>query len=67
VAVGGSENFYSVFEAELQDVIPICRTTIAGMRIVGRLTVGYVSWKAPPEMGKVPKRKKNSSLMLFML
>lgn len=30
----------SVFEAELQDVIPICHTTIAGTRIVGRLTAG---------------------------
>ncbi|KKA28783.1 hypothetical protein TD95_002867 [Thielaviopsis punctulata] len=40
VAVGGSENFYSVFEAELQDVIPICRTTIGGTRIIGRLTAG---------------------------
>ncbi|KAJ2985900.1 hypothetical protein NUW58_g5288 [Xylaria curta] len=30
----------SVFEAELQDVIPICRTTIAGTRIIGRLTAG---------------------------
>jgi translation initiation factor 6 len=43
VAVGASENFYSVFEAELQDVIPICRTTIAGTRIIGRLTAGYGS------------------------
>lgn len=42
VAVGASENFYSVFEAELQDVIPICHATIAGTRIVGRLTAGYV-------------------------
>lgn len=41
-AIGASENFYSVFEAELQDVIPIVRTTIAGTRIVGRLTTGYV-------------------------
>lgn len=30
----------SVFEAELQDVIPICHCTIAGTRIVGRLTAG---------------------------
>jgi translation initiation factor 6 len=30
----------SVFESELQDVIPICHATIAGTRIVGRLTVG---------------------------
>jgi hypothetical protein len=30
----------SVFESELQDVIPVCHATIAGTRIVGRLTVG---------------------------
>lgn len=40
VAAGGSMNFYSVFEAELSDVVPICHTTIAGTRIVGRLTAG---------------------------
>ena len=40
VAVGGSENFYSAFEAELGDLIPIVRTTIAGTRIVGRMTAG---------------------------
>jgi hypothetical protein len=33
----------SIFEAELQDVIPICHATIAGTRIIGRLTAGYVS------------------------
>lgn len=32
---------YSVFEAELQDVIPICHATINGTRIIGRLTAGY--------------------------
>lgn len=40
VAIGGSENFYSVFEAELQDVIPVVHTSIAGTRIIGRLTAG---------------------------
>ncbi|KAK7681184.1 Eukaryotic translation initiation factor 6 [Cerrena zonata] len=40
VAVGGSENFYSAFEAELGDAIPIVHTTIAGTRIVGRMTAG---------------------------
>lgn len=40
VAIGGSENFYSVFESELQGVIPIVHCSIAGTRIVGRLTVG---------------------------
>jgi hypothetical protein len=39
-AVASSSNFYSVFEAELGDVIPIIHTTIAGTRIVGRLTAG---------------------------
>ncbi|TVY50348.1 Eukaryotic translation initiation factor 6 [Lachnellula cervina] len=43
VAVGASENFYSVFEAELADVIPITHATIAGTRIIGRLTAGYVA------------------------
>ncbi|KAI9723488.1 MAG: Eukaryotic translation initiation factor 6 [Chrysothrix sp. TS-e1954] len=40
VATGASENFYSIFEAELQDVIPITHVTIAGTRIIGRLTSG---------------------------
>ena len=40
VAIGASENFYSIFEAELQDVIPICHCSIAGTRIIGRLTAG---------------------------
>jgi len=40
VAVGGSTNFYSVFESELGDVIPIVHTTIGGTRIIGRLTAG---------------------------
>lgn len=31
---------YSVFEAELQDIIPVVHATIAGTRIVGRLTAG---------------------------
>lgn len=40
VAIGGSENFYSVFESELSDVIPVIHASIAGCRIIGRLTVG---------------------------
>jgi translation initiation factor 6 len=40
VAIGGSENFYSVFEGELQDVIPVIHTQINGCRILGRMTVG---------------------------
>jgi len=40
VAIGGSENFYSVFESELSDVIPVVHASVGGCRIVGRLTVG---------------------------
>ncbi|XP_020232711.1 eukaryotic translation initiation factor 6-2 isoform X2 [Cajanus cajan] len=40
VAIGGSENFYSSFEAELADVIPVIKTSISGIRTVGRLCVG---------------------------
>eukprot|EP00274_Cyanoptyche_gloeocystis_P004175 CAMPEP_0196656718 /NCGR_PEP_ID=MMETSP1086-20130531/19400_1 /TAXON_ID=77921 /ORGANISM="Cyanoptyche gloeocystis , Strain SAG4.97" /LENGTH=245 /DNA_ID=CAMNT_0041989571 /DNA_START=71 /DNA_END=808 /DNA_ORIENTATION=- len=40
VALGGSENFYSVFEGELADHIPVVHATVAGCRIIGRMTVG---------------------------
>ncbi|KAL6529511.1 eukaryotic translation initiation factor 6 [Orobanche gracilis] len=40
VAIGGSENFYSTFEAELAGVIPVVKTSIAGTRIIGRLCAG---------------------------
>jgi translation initiation factor 6 len=57
VGIGGSENFYrytprhcplrlmlfSVFEAELGDVIPVVHTSIGGTRIIGRLTAGNSS------------------------
>lgn len=33
-------NFYSTFEQELQDVIPVVHTTIGETRMVGRLTAG---------------------------
>ncbi|GMI36862.1 hypothetical protein TeGR_g6665 [Tetraparma gracilis] len=39
-AIGGSENFYSVFEAELSEHVPVIHTSIGGVRLVGRLTVG---------------------------
>ena len=42
VATGGSENFYSVFESELGPYIPIIHCTIAGTRIVGRVTCGNI-------------------------
>lgn len=40
VAIGGSANFYSTFDAELGDVIPVVHCSIAGTRLIGRLTVG---------------------------
>jgi len=40
VSIGGSTNFYSTYEAELGDVVPIVHTSIGGTRIIGRLTAG---------------------------
>lgn len=40
VASGGSENFYSVFEAEVAEHIPVVHASIAGTRIIGRMCVG---------------------------
>lgn len=40
VAIGGSENFYSIFEGELSDVIPVIHASVGGCRIIGRLTAG---------------------------
>lgn len=40
VGIGGSENFYSVVEGELMDVIPVIHVSVAGCRIIGRMTVG---------------------------
>lgn len=59
VAVGASENFYSIFEAELQDVRPICHCTIAGTRIVGRLTAGAYS-NCLSRLNRVTKKYRQS-------
>ncbi|XP_064598956.1 LOW QUALITY PROTEIN: eukaryotic translation initiation factor 6-like [Liolophura sinensis] len=40
VAIGGSENFYSVFEGELSETIPVVHASLAGCRIIGRMCVG---------------------------
>lgn len=40
VSIGGSENFYSIFENELSDHIPVIHASIAGCRFIGRVTVG---------------------------
>uniref|UniRef100_A0A914DQT8 Eukaryotic translation initiation factor 6 n=1 Tax=Acrobeloides nanus TaxID=290746 RepID=A0A914DQT8_9BILA len=40
VGIGSSENFYSVVEGELADVIPVVHCSISGTRIIGRTSVG---------------------------
>ena len=40
VGIGASQSFYSVFEGELSDVIPVVHSSVAGCRIIGRLTAG---------------------------
>jgi translation initiation factor 6 len=40
VALQGSENFYSAFETELGNQIPVIHASIGGTRIVGRVCVG---------------------------
>ncbi|CAO1387242.1 unnamed protein product [Diamesa hyperborea] len=40
VAIGGSEAFYSTFESELAETIPVVHASVAGCRIIGRLSVG---------------------------
>ncbi|XP_076470087.1 eukaryotic translation initiation factor 6-like isoform X1 [Babylonia areolata] len=41
VGIGGSENFYSVFEGELSDAnIPVVHSSLAGCRIIGRMCAG---------------------------
>ena len=44
-------NFYSAFESELGDVVPIVHTTIGGTRIVGRLTAGQLFFSSHPPDG----------------
>lgn len=39
-AVGGSENFHSIFQAEFSPHIPVIHATVGGTRLVGRCTVG---------------------------
>lgn len=40
VGIGGQENFFSVFEAELAEHIPVVHTSIAGCRVIGRMCAG---------------------------
>ncbi|XP_074028073.1 eukaryotic translation initiation factor 6 [Leptinotarsa decemlineata] len=40
VGIGGSENFYSTFQSELGQTIPVIHTALSGCRIIGRMCVG---------------------------
>jgi len=40
VGTGAAANFYSIFENELSDHVPVVHTSIGSTRIVGRLTAG---------------------------
>lgn len=40
VGLGGSENFYSTFEAELSSHMPIVHCTVSNTKIIGRLVAG---------------------------
>ncbi|CAG0922480.1 unnamed protein product [Notodromas monacha] len=42
VGFGATETFYSVFEAELSDIIPVVHASVADCRIIGRLTAGLL-------------------------
>ena len=50
VSIGASENFYSVFESELAPYIPVVHCSIAGTRIVGRVTAGKLSYNLSPNL-----------------
>lgn len=40
VGIGGQENFYSIFESELAEHIPVIHASIAGCRVIGRMCAG---------------------------
>mmetsp|Transcript_14341 Transcript_14341/g.62317 ORF Transcript_14341/g.62317 Transcript_14341/m.62317 type:complete len:134 (-) Transcript_14341:562-963(-) len=67
-AMGGSENFYSVFQDELASDIPIVKTSIAGTRLVGRMTVGNKhGLLLPSSVSDQGKEKSSEILNLFDL
>jgi translation initiation factor 6 len=45
VGMGASATFYSAFETELGESIPVVPITIADCRIVGRMCVGKHFWQ----------------------
>jgi translation initiation factor 6 len=50
VSIGGSENFYSVFEADLQKYMPVIKCSIGGTRIIGRVTCGNKNGLLVPQI-----------------
>ena len=40
VALGANENFYTIFETELCNQIPVVHANVGGTRIIGRLVAG---------------------------
>ena len=50
VAMGASQNFYSVFQQELSEHIPVIYTSIGGSRVIGRLCVGNKHGLLVPSM-----------------
>ncbi|RXG67936.1 Eukaryotic translation initiation factor 6 [Armadillidium vulgare] len=51
VGIGGTQNFYSTFEEQLGEVIPVVHASIAGCRIVALLLQGTdtVYWFPIPQ------------------
>ncbi len=52
-------SFYSVFESELSDTIPVIHTSVAGCRIIGRLTVGEFSLYSKVDSGLLKTLNNN--------
>lgn len=67
VAVGGAEAYYSVFESEFMDVIPVIHASVNGCRIIGRMTVGKCTDKGgilpPIELIESIEGNKNGLLV----
>lgn len=52
------DSCYSVFESELSDTIPVIHTSVAGCRIIGRLTVGEFSLHTKVDSGSLEDIEK---------
>ena len=63
-SIGGSENFYASFEAELADHIPVVHCSIAGCRFVGRVCAGKVICKPCEESERLLVVHKDSQVLV---